>query len=70
MGNLIGIGAQCRRGDEIILGRKSHIFQYEGTGASAFLGVAYQTLDNLEDGALDATSITGALRGDDPHYPR
>ena len=70
MGNLIGVGAQCRRGDEIILGKKSHLFQYEGTGASAFMGVAYHTLDNLEDGGLDTTAISGALRGDDPHYPR
>ena len=33
MGNLIAVGAHCRRGDEIILGNRSHIFYYEGGGA-------------------------------------
>lgn len=70
MGNLIAVGAHCRRGDEIILGSKSHIFNYEATGASAFMGVAYQTIENLRDGGFDLAEIEGAVRGDDQHYPR
>lgn len=34
MSNLIALGAHCRRGDEIIVGDKAHIFMYEGAGAS------------------------------------
>ncbi len=34
MGNLIAVGVHCQRGDEIILGDKSHIFTYEGAGTS------------------------------------
>lgn len=34
MSNLIAIGTHCRRGDEVICGDKSHIFLYEGAGAS------------------------------------
>lgn len=70
MGNLVAVGAHCRRGDEIILGDKSHIFQYEGGGASAFMGVSYRTVPNAEDGGLNVADIESAIRGDDPHYPR
>lgn len=70
MGNLIAVGAHCRRGDEIILGKKAHLFHYEGTGASAFMGVAYHTVNNMSDGTLDLTEMAAAIRGDDPHYPR
>lgn len=70
MGNLIAVGAHCRRGDEIILGKKSHLFQYEGTGSSAFMGVAFHTLNNAEDGGLDVAEIADAVRSDDPHCPR
>lgn len=34
MSNLIAIGTHCQRGDEVICGNKSHIFTYEGAGAS------------------------------------
>lgn len=37
MSNLIALGAHCRRGDEIIVGDKAHIFMYEGAGASGKL---------------------------------
>ncbi|CAM9795958.1 unnamed protein product [Ectocarpus sp. 12 AP-2014] len=70
MGNLIAVGAHCRRGDELILGDKSHIFRYEGAGASALMGVSYHTVRNAEDGGLEVADIETAVRGDDPHYPR
>ncbi|CAM9771022.1 unnamed protein product [Ectocarpus sp. 12 AP-2014] len=70
MGNLIAVGAHCRRGDELILGDKSHIFRYEGAGASALMGVSYHTVRNAEDGGLEVADIEAAVRGDDPHYPR
>lgn len=71
MGNLVAVGAHCRRGDEIILGDKSHIFKYEGAGASALMGVSYHTVpNNAADGGLDVADIEAAVRGDDPHYPR
>ena len=34
MGNLIAVGTHCGRGDEVILGKKSHVFLYEGAGVS------------------------------------
>lgn len=70
MGNLISVGAYCRRGDEIILGDKAHIFKYEAAAASAFMGVAYHTVRNSADGGLEVEDIRAAVRGDDIHYPR
>ncbi|TMW55905.1 hypothetical protein Poli38472_008553 [Pythium oligandrum] len=70
MGNLIAIGAHCRRGDEIILGNKSHIFMYEGGGASAYMGVSFHTLPNQANGTLRLDDLKNAVRDDDQHYPR
>jgi threonine aldolase len=89
MGNLISVGVHCSRGDEIILGNKSHIFMYEGGGASGkdtflisslhfkfsffslvYMGVGFHTLPNQADGTLLLKDIQGAVRADDPHYPR
>ncbi|CAN0383828.1 unnamed protein product, partial [Laminaria digitata] len=70
MANLIAVGVHCRRGNEFILGKESHVFLYEAAGASAFMGVGYHTLSNLEDGGLDLDEIAGAIRDEDQHFPR
>lgn len=70
MGNLIAVGAHCRRGDEIIVGSNSHMICYEAAGASAFMGVSYSCIRNEEDGGMSVDDITAAVREDDPHYPR
>ena len=69
MGNLICVGAHCRRGDQVILGDRSHIFQYEAGGASALMGVSYHTLPNQADGTLgkSITDIGAAVNYDDFH---
>ena len=38
MGNLIGVLAQCQRGEEVILGNKSHIYRGEAGGVSVLGG--------------------------------
>ncbi|MDX2162832.1 MAG: low-specificity L-threonine aldolase [bacterium] len=68
-GNLTAILAHCQRGDEIILGKRSHIFLYEAGSASAYGGVQLSTLDVRRDGTLDLDDIRGAVRGTDQHYP-
>ncbi|KAF1333564.1 L-allo-threonine aldolase, partial [Globisporangium splendens] len=70
MSNLIALGAHCRRGDEIIVGDKAHIFMYEGAGASAYMGVGLHTIKNQPDGTMKIADIQDAVRADDPHYPR
>ncbi|RHY71615.1 hypothetical protein DYB26_002886 [Aphanomyces astaci] len=70
MGNLIAVGVHCNRGDEVILGNKSHVFKYEGGGVSAFLGASMHTVPNQPNGELRLDDVEAAIRDDDPHYPK
>ena len=53
MANLISVLTHCNRGDEILLGDKSHIFYYEAGGVSAFGGIHSHQLINNDDGTID-----------------
>ena len=75
MGNLEALAVHCGRGEAVLLGDQSHIYKYEGCGASALLGVPYQFLPNGADGTLGGPSadlVAGALWPDDGdvHSPR
>ena len=70
MSNLVAILTHCRRGDELLVGDKSHIFLEEGGGASALGGVHLQTLPNDTRGMLDPDLVRQSIRPDDPHDPR
>lgn len=39
MGNLIAVGVHCERGQEVLLGTESHIFNYEQGGVSCTCAV-------------------------------
>ncbi len=69
MGNLASLLAHCQRGQEIIVGRKAHIFLYEAAGAAALGGINIQTIPNHEDGTLKLEDISAAIRPDDEHQP-
>lgn len=70
MGNLASVLAHCGRGDEIILGDKSHIFLNEQGGMAALGGIVPHTVPNQPDGTLKSDDVLAAIRGDNPHYPR
>lgn len=70
MGNLVSVLSHARRGDEIILGEKAHIFLAEAGGASALGGVSFHTVPNGRRGILDPNDVEAAIRADDPHMPR
>jgi threonine aldolase len=71
MSNLCATLTWCnRRGSEIIVGDKSHMFLFEQAGASQFGGISYRTLPNRDDGTMDIDSIRRAIREDDIHEPR
>ncbi len=70
MSNLVAILTHCRRGDELLVGDKSHIFLEEGGGASALGGVHVQALPNDSRGMLDPDLVRQSIRPDDPHDPR
>jgi threonine aldolase len=69
MGNLIGVLAHCQRGDEVIVGKKSHVFLHEAGGISVLGGVHSCQLPNQPDGSLALEDIAAAIRSDDPHEP-
>ena len=69
MGNLAAILAHCQRGDEVMLGNKSHTFLFEAGGVSALGGVHSCQLPNQPDGSLLLSDLELALRPDDPHDP-
>ena len=68
--NLCAIGAHCTaRGQEVILGDKSHIFIYEGGGSSSLLGLSFNTVRNNEDGTMDLSEVESRIRLYDDHHP-
>ena len=71
MANLISVLTHCNRGDEVLLGNKSHIFYYEAGGISSFGGIHSHQLNNLDNGTIDINDIKNNIRKkDDDHFPR
>lgn len=69
MGNLAAVLAHCGRGDEVILGDRSHTFLFEAGGISALGGVHSHQIPNQPDGTLLLNDLRAAIRSDDPHQP-
>ncbi|MEE9248951.1 MAG: low-specificity L-threonine aldolase [Dehalococcoidia bacterium] len=69
MSNLVAVLAHCRRGDEMIVGHRSHMFTDESGGASTLGGVHVQTIHNDDRGMLDPQEVEEAIRPDNPHFP-
>ncbi|MHC5101202.1 MAG: GntG family PLP-dependent aldolase, partial [Planctomycetota bacterium] len=70
MGNLISVLVHCGRGEEVVLGEKSHTFLYEAGGISAYGGVHPHTIPNQPDGTIEPDAIEAAIRVDNIHFPR
>lgn len=69
MGNLVATLTHCGRGDEMIVGRSSHIVVYEVGSHSAYGGIHPFMLDVLPDGTFDLDDLRGAIRGQNVHWP-
>lgn len=68
MGNQLGINCHTNRGDEIIVGRGSHIKNYEVGAAAVLSSVSYHLIDEV-DGMMPINEIKKGIRGIDVHYP-
>src|SRR6185295_2031313 len=68
-GNLTAVLTHCGRGDEMIIGKESHIFQWETGSAASYGGVHSNTLPVQNDGTLDLAEIESAIRPADDHCP-
>lgn len=69
MGNLVGLLAHCGRSDELICGKNSHIFLYEGGSISAFGGVHSSQVEENADGSLPLDKVRELIRVEDDHHP-
>uniref|UniRef100_F1L6X8 Aromatic amino acid beta-eliminating lyase/threonine aldolase domain-containing protein n=1 Tax=Ascaris suum TaxID=6253 RepID=F1L6X8_ASCSU len=70
MGNLLSIMSHTERGDEIIVGRTSHLHRWEQGNYARLAGVSATTVPVLDDGTLPLDEIELAIRVDDIHMPR
>jgi threonine aldolase len=69
MGNQLAIRSQTRHGDEVLLDRRCHIFDYEAGAAAALSGCQLHPLDG-DRGRLDPAVIAErAARPVNDHYP-
>jgi len=70
MGNLVCTLTHCARGEEVILGDRSHTFLNESGGMSALGGIHPHTINNQPDGTMRLEDIKAAIRGSNVHFPR
>ncbi|HJQ14643.1 MAG TPA: low-specificity L-threonine aldolase [Anaerolineales bacterium] len=69
MGNLIALLVHCQRGNEVIVGRQSHIYLNEAGGMSALGGIQPCPVENQPDGTLAVDDILASIRTEDVHHP-
>jgi threonine aldolase len=69
MGNLLALLVHCQRGDEVIVGSRSHIYLNEAGGMSALGGIQPCPLPNQKDGTLALDDILASIRTEDVHHP-
>lgn len=70
MGNLVALLTHCGRGDEVIVGDRSHTFLFEQGGMAALGGITPRPIPNQPDGTLRLEDIQGAIRSENVHFPR
>ena len=69
MGNQISININTNPGEELIVEREAHIFQYEAAGPSLLSGVQLNCIES-ERGMIDLNRLESNIRGDNVHFPR
>jgi threonine aldolase len=62
MGNLLALLVHCQRGDEVIVGNRSHIYLNEAGGMSALGGIQPCPIQNQPDGTLALKDIFASIR--------
>ncbi|MBK7456671.1 MAG: low-specificity L-threonine aldolase [Anaerolineales bacterium] len=68
MGNLLALLVHCQRGDEVIVGNKSHIYVNEAGGMSALGGIHPHPIKNQSDGTLALDEILASIQTEDVHH--
>ena len=68
MGNLLALLVHCQRGDEVIVGDKSHIYVNEAGGMAALGGIHPRPVQNQADGTLLLDDIFASIQTEDVHH--
>ncbi|MCL2168906.1 MAG: low-specificity L-threonine aldolase [Defluviitaleaceae bacterium] len=68
MANQVAVMTFTKRGDEVILGRFSHIAAYEAGAAAVLSAVNYSAVDNADE-IITAADIAARVRSKDVHFP-
>ncbi|MBX3083677.1 MAG: low-specificity L-threonine aldolase [Anaerolineae bacterium] len=69
-GNLVACLTHCGRGDELIVGKQAHIFQYEQGGSSVLGGIVMSQVPVQPNGELKLDDIKASLRTpNEDHHP-
>ncbi len=68
MGNFVALASLTSPGDEMILDRQCHVFNYEVASVAAYLGVQTNPIDG-DRGVITAEQIAPYIRGDNLHLP-
>ncbi|MGI6697420.1 MAG: low-specificity L-threonine aldolase [Clostridiales bacterium] len=69
MANQVAVMTHSKRGDEIILGEKSHIYVNE-VGGIAYLAGVQAALVTETEGVMDARVVEQRIRSENIHYPK
>lgn len=67
MGNLVALLSHCGRGEEAIVGSRSHIHIHEQGGIAGLGGIHSRVVSTRMDGTLDISEIESVINDDDIH---
>jgi len=67
--NLLGLMANCQRGEEVIVSQTAHTYRWEGGGMAVLGSIQPQPLETCADGTMDIAAIEAAIKPDDAHHP-
>lgn len=70
MGNLVAILTHCGRGDELLVARGAHIYQYEQGTASTLGGITMNPIGASKMEHLKASDVKQNIAPDDVHKPK
>ncbi|MFN2171822.1 MAG: low-specificity L-threonine aldolase [Candidatus Promineifilaceae bacterium] len=70
MGNLVSILTHATRGEEVIVGRDSHVMLWEAGSISALGGMVPNTLPTDQYGRMSLQAVEDAIRPDNDHLPK
>jgi threonine aldolase len=66
--NLLGLMANCQRGEEVIVGQAAHTYKWEAGGMAVLGSIQPQPLEQRADGTMDLAAIEAGIKPDDAHY--